>query len=171
MLLYTFLAVFIAFIQIGSNMGRPQPATDAFATDPALNGAGDENLLAQLVSQMETILDTMTTKNDAGDQIGVYAAAKQLNDLIPNIEDAVTAIGNNAINVRPGDKADIDKVVNDVQVNNYAIRANILGLRYGWDSPDLVKSSITFIRDMFISNAKKFDAIRKLGAQDKSVSA
>ncbi|KAI9610865.1 hypothetical protein H4Q26_008709 [Puccinia striiformis f. sp. tritici PST-130] len=155
MLLYTFLAVFIAFIQIGSNMGRPQPATDAFATDPALNGAGDENLLAQLVSQMETILDTMTTKNDAGDQIGY----------------AVTAIGNNAINVRPGDKADIDKVVNDVQVNNYAIRANILGLRYGWDSPDLVKSSITFIRDMFISNAKKFDAIRKLGAQDKSVSA
>ncbi|POW12292.1 hypothetical protein PSTT_04639 [Puccinia striiformis] len=133
MLLYTFLAVFIAFIQIGSNMGRPQPATDAFATDPALNGAGDESLLAS--------------------------------------SNAVTAIGNNAINVRPGEKADIDKVVNDVQINNYAIRANILGLRYGWDSPDLVTSSITFIRDRFIANAKKFDAIRKLGVQDKSVSA
>lgn len=176
MLLQSILPVFIAFVQIGFSIAHPRPSPQAFAgangSAVNFNGTIDAQVLGSLANQLGTLIDQTTQANEAGNGPMVLTLSYQMASLIPAMNAAVAAMGQDAFNVQgsQGPQQVID-AVSDVQDGNQVFGGIVYLLRYVWYDQGQVRMFLQMLKDTFVANASKFAAVTSQGTQDTTQSS
>lgn len=167
MFVHWLLVVFISFIQLTSNIARPQ----GFGTpQPAFDGATDDSFLIILVTKLNTGLNQIEAANNAGNLLVIKDIAVDLRKLIPTLDQVVIAIANNANRVTDSRIAqDLTATRDTVLSDNYSIADNLYILSFCWPIPALVTYYVGQVRTQMAGAAQQFAEIRKKGASDTTI--
>jgi len=163
MLLHSLLPAFFAFLQIGFSIAYPRPSPQ----QPNFSGAVDAAVLGNLVTTLGSLIDQANQANEAGNGPLVLTLANQMAGMIPAINQAVAAIGQDAFNVQgPQSQQDIISAVRDVRSGNDVFGGIVLLLKYVWYDQNDVRQYLQILKNTFLANAARFAGVTAQGATD-----
>ncbi|EFP88625.1 hypothetical protein PGT21_036865 [Puccinia graminis f. sp. tritici] len=164
MLLRRLSAVLIASTQLTSTIARPQGLFDT-----RLDGAGDNQRFTDLVNTMNIGLAKVKQANGV-DQASVYYIIADMVFMVPQIDLAVRAIGQNAARVTAGaDNIVIGNTVQNVSDDNFKIGKTLFEMWFEWMHPDVINQYIQVLETEFMNNSNQFAGVQALGRKDTTI--